>query len=246
MAISSNIRVMTYNVHRCCGRDGKTSPERIAGIIKEYNAGIVALQELDVNQQRTSFVDQPKEIAKILGMHYHFFPSFQPEQGGLYGNAILSSYPMQVKKTENLPAIKTLSLEPRSAIWVNIQAGEHSLNFVTTHLGLKGKERVLQIKELLGENWLESSECQGPVIFCGDFNVGTYSKVYRMVGKQLADVQKQGFRPQATLTSRFPFFRVDHIFVTEHFIVNEIVVPRTILTKAASDHLPLITSITLC
>src|SRR5690606_32470965 len=39
------LTVMTYNVHRCIGVDGKLSPERIARVIARHSPDIVVLQE---------------------------------------------------------------------------------------------------------------------------------------------------------------------------------------------------------
>jgi endonuclease/exonuclease/phosphatase family metal-dependent hydrolase len=39
------LRVATYNVHECVGRDGRHDPERVARVIDELDADIVALQE---------------------------------------------------------------------------------------------------------------------------------------------------------------------------------------------------------
>src|SRR6201986_4837558 len=50
-------RIMTYNIHRCVGTDGKLSPARIADVIATCEADIVALQEVDVGRSRTGYVD---------------------------------------------------------------------------------------------------------------------------------------------------------------------------------------------
>jgi endonuclease/exonuclease/phosphatase family metal-dependent hydrolase len=40
------IRVATYNIHRCRGLDGRTSPSRIADVIRTIDPDIIALQEV--------------------------------------------------------------------------------------------------------------------------------------------------------------------------------------------------------
>ena len=40
-----NLRVATYNVHACVGTDGRHDPDRVAAVIAELDADIVALQE---------------------------------------------------------------------------------------------------------------------------------------------------------------------------------------------------------
>ena len=44
--MSIRIRVATYNVHKCRGLDRRTSPERIASVISELEADVVAIQEV--------------------------------------------------------------------------------------------------------------------------------------------------------------------------------------------------------
>ena len=40
-----NLRVATYNVHGCVGTDGRYDPDRVASVVAELDADIVALQE---------------------------------------------------------------------------------------------------------------------------------------------------------------------------------------------------------
>ena len=40
-----NLRVATYNVHACVGTDGRHDPDRVASVVAELEADIVALQE---------------------------------------------------------------------------------------------------------------------------------------------------------------------------------------------------------
>ena len=42
---SSSVRVATYNVHECVGTDGRQDPDRIASVVGELDADIIALQE---------------------------------------------------------------------------------------------------------------------------------------------------------------------------------------------------------
>ena len=111
-------RILTYNVHRCLGTDGRLSPERIADVIAAYEPDVVALQELDVGRLRSGGVDQAHAIARALGMHVHFHASLRvlEEQ---YGNAILTHRPSQLVKAEALPGwARRPSLEPRVALQV--------------------------------------------------------------------------------------------------------------------------------
>jgi endonuclease/exonuclease/phosphatase family metal-dependent hydrolase len=43
----------------------------------------------------------------------------------------------------------------------------------------------------------------------------------------------------------YPVFRIDHVFISPELIVESVQVPRTPLTRVASDHLPLIVQMRL-
>src|ERR1041385_6684950 len=42
----ADVRVVTYNIHRCRGLDRRTRPERIANVLSAIEPDIVALQEV--------------------------------------------------------------------------------------------------------------------------------------------------------------------------------------------------------
>src|SRR5581483_10620415 len=60
------IRVATYNVHKCRGLDRRTSPERIAAVIAELDADVVAIQEILNVQNGSPKYDQARRIHKCL------------------------------------------------------------------------------------------------------------------------------------------------------------------------------------
>jgi len=239
-----NITVMTYNVHSCRGRDGKASPERIAEVIASHSPDIAALQELDAGLLRTGLADQAEIIAGQLDMRCHFHPCLKIEEG-LYGNAVLSRYPMRLVKAEELPTLPGRSdIERRGALWVEIEAGS-KLQVLNTHLGLRRKERIAQTDKLLGPGWLKDRPDDSPIIFFGDLNAVPLSVVYRRFGRCLLDAQKITGRPRKTWPSSFPVLRLDYIFVTPDILVRRVEVPRTSETRMASDHLPLVAEVAL-
>ena len=242
---TDTIRIMTYNVHSCIGMDGKTSPERIARVIGRHKPDIVALQELDMSRKRTGMEDQPRLIAKVLEMTYHFYPSIVVNMER-YGNAVLSRYPMEIIRSGPLPVtIGRPRVEPRGVIWSVINVSGTKINFFNTHLGLFPSERTQQAKVLLGPQWMAHPACQGPVILCGDFNAFPNSQLYRNIKGVLRDAQGEldNCKPQATWFGHYPVGRIDHVFVSPEIKVTRVEVSRTGLDKLASDHLPLIVDI---
>lgn len=236
------LRILTYNVHRCLGTDGRLSPRRIAEVIAVLEPDVVALQELDVGRIRTGGVDQAHEIALQLGMSFHFNPALRVMEE-LYGDAILTALPCALVRAGPLPGLPGIrDLEPRGALWAAVQVGGVTLQVINTHLGLVARERQAQVEALLGPEWLGHPACQDPVILIGDFNALPRSRAYQRLAAQLADAQRArpNPRPRSTFPARLPVFRIDHAFLGRGVEVIDSVVPRTPLTRVASDHLPLV------
>ncbi|MEO7597871.1 MAG: endonuclease/exonuclease/phosphatase family protein [Opitutus sp.] len=239
---TGGLRLMTYNVHGCGGMDGRVSPRRVARVAAAMAPDLLALQEVDLGRRRSRAEDQAELIARQLGMHVVFCPTVTRGQEH-YGHALLSRWPIEVIKRSLLPHDpKGWWKEPRAALWAKVMVGDTAVNVITTHLGLGPNERVLQMRMLLGDEWLGRISDDEPIILCGDFNLMPGSKPYGMAAARFRDAQaaRNGHRPLNTFSSLKPFVRLDHIFLSPRLEVTHISVPRTELTRVASDHLPLI------
>jgi endonuclease/exonuclease/phosphatase family metal-dependent hydrolase len=230
------LRIVTYNVHSCFGTDRKLDPARVADVIAECEADIVALQEVDVARARSGGIDQAQTIANHLRMVSHFHPALHLEEER-YGDALLTALPTRLVKAEGLPSRG----EPRGALWVEVPVGDILLQIFVTHLGLLGAERMRQTEALIGPGWLGADMPDNArVILAGDLNAVSRSASYRMLQRRLRDVQVvAGGRPAGTFPSRLPLLRIDHIFVDEEIGVRRSFVHDSPLARRASDHLPL-------
>jgi endonuclease/exonuclease/phosphatase family metal-dependent hydrolase len=243
-------RVMTYNIHSCIDRTRTVNPAIIAAIIQDLNPDIVALQEVDAPGPSRSNHHQAQIIAEKMGLGYTYFPI---ETGGLhaFGLAILSRYAIEESYGGRLPSLyPRLKPRKRGAIRANIQTPYGSINIINTHFSLFKLERWMQLKRLLGEDWLKAVPKNEPLIFCGDLNAGPLSGTYRTLSRYLTDVQKglkksRPFLSQRTFHSNSPLFRIDHIFTSRQFQTFDVKVVRTPNTEAASDHLPLVADLML-
>lgn len=160
------LRVLTYNIHHGEGTDERFDYKRLAGVIQKLEPDIVALQEVDVGTERASGVDQARLLAKLCRMHYAFGQAM-PHQGGRYGEAILSRFPIEKTLVHPLPFHS--DFEPRAALEVVIQpAGIGPISFVGTHLCHRSDELRVQQAQRLGQ--LFPSQEGNPVILAGDFN----------------------------------------------------------------------------
>ncbi|WP_027134582.1 endonuclease/exonuclease/phosphatase family protein [Geminicoccus roseus] len=232
--------IVTYNVHGCLGVDRKLSPERIADVLAALEPDIVALQELDVGRMRSGGIDQAHAIAQRLGMKMHFHPAVSVLEEH-YGDAILTALPVRLVKAGPLPGLTARPLlEPRGALWVEVDLEGHRLQVLNTHLGLIGRERVAQVDALLGPDWLGHPDCREPVILTGDFNAPPPTAAYRRLRARLGEAQNgQPGRRQATFPGRFPLLCLDHVFHAGPIAIDRARTIRTPLARIASDHLPL-------
>ena len=235
-------RIVTYNVHRCVGNDRRLDVGRIAQVLAALEPDIVALQELDVGRARTGRVDQAHEIARRLDMACHFNAALTVEEER-YGDAILTRYPerlVQVGPLPGHPAIR--QLEPRGALWVEVEIAGVTVQIVNTHLGLVPKEQQIQAAHLAGPAWLGHPHCRGAQILLGDFNATATSVVYRTFLKRLSAARTLAKvkTPTATFPSPLPVLRIDHLFVSPEIRVADVFAPFSPLTRVASDHLPLV------
>ncbi len=235
-------RIVTYNVHRCVGNDRRLDVARIAAVLAQLTPDIVALQELDVGRRRTNYADQAHEIAEELKMTSHFHPAFTVE-GERYGDAILTAYPERLVKTGPLPGYDRMkALEPRGAVWVEVEIGGKPVQIINTHLGLVPREQQIQAAHLASPEWLDHPDCRWPTILLGDFNATATSVVYRTLTSRLRPARRLARRKQPTSTfpSPLPVLRIDHVFVSPGIEVQDVFAPFDPLTRVASDHLPLV------
>jgi endonuclease/exonuclease/phosphatase family metal-dependent hydrolase len=240
-------RILTYNVHRCLGTDGRLAPARIAEVIAGCRPDIVALQELDVGRARSGGIDQAHAIARELGMrHVHFNAALRVMEEE-YGDAILTARPSRIVKAGPLPGLMHRpALEPRGALWASIQIGGAEVQVINTHLGLRRPERLAQVEALLGSEWLSHPACREPTVLLGDFNALPRSRAYHRLAARLCDAQvgpQVHHPPRPTFPSRLPLLRIDHIFVSRSIEVLRVEAIRTPLARVASDHLPLLVEI---
>ncbi|MDP9004501.1 MAG: endonuclease/exonuclease/phosphatase family protein [Verrucomicrobiota bacterium] len=236
------LRVATYNVHGCFGMDRRRSEDRIVRVIAELSADIVGLQELDRNRRRSAGVDQAGLIAEQLGWHRFFHPALRRGDEH-FGNAILSRYPLVLRRAGDLPGTAPFYCrENRGAISMEVETPLGLVHIINTHFGLGRSERLLQAQMLTGTEWLGATLPKTPLIMFGDFNTLPGSRTHRALTKNLRDVRKlvQPTGPRGTFPTSLPRFAVDHIFINSAVRALRLVVHRTPLARMASDHFPLV------
>ena len=233
---STTFRVMTYNIHHGEGLDGKVDLLRIAELIKRERADVVALQEVDKGTQRTMRRDFPEELAALTGMRC-VFSNNHAFQGGEYGNAVLTRFP--VKRWSNLHYQMIRPGEQRGILQLVLDVRGSEVVFMNTHIDSRpdDAERWLNVGEIEA---LEKHYAGRPMIICGDFNAVPDSRVCRRLGKTFDDVWAQiGEGDGFSFPAGKPAKRIDYLWTSR----NESLVPlKAWLPQSdASDHLPVVT-----
>ena len=177
------LKVMTYNIHHCNPPslpEGQIDVPAIAKVINDAKPDFVALQEVDVNTERSGKgKNQARELAQLTGMYFYFAKAID-HQGGDYGVAVLSKFPVLDSLQLPLPLPAEVKGEPRTVAAVKVRIpGGKKIWFASTHLDLKEETRLFQsdiIIKRLGSR-------KEPVILAGDFNAVPTSPVIALLDK---------------------------------------------------------------
>jgi len=241
-------RVLSYNIHSCVNSNREVTPRKVAEIIDGLDVDIVALQEVDADKPFTKNQNQARIIAEILNLDYVYFPI---EKKGLhvFGLAVLSRFSLVDSYYDWLPNLyPKLNPRRRGAIRATFKTPAGYVHCINTHLSHFKLERRMQLNVLLSKYRPSATPEEEPLVLCGDLNAGPLSATYRKLSRHFIDVQKaikDPRLPRPTFHSRSPLFRIDHIFVSEHFTTLKVEVKRTPDTEMASDHLPLVAELAL-
>ncbi len=230
------LRVMSYNIHHANppSRPDSIDIPAIVRTIKAQNPDIVALQEIDADTERSGPGNQAEIVADSLGMNVYFGKSIDFE-GGDYGVAVLSKFPISEGTVHRLPTEPGTNGEKRILTTVKVALTDDTfIRFGSTHLDSQKEDtnRLRQIKEIQRI----ASEDDLPMIIAGDFNAPPDSEVINILD--------QAFK--RTCSNCEPTIPVDHPEKAIDFIAFrpeksfKVVDHKVIDETYASDHLPIV------
>ncbi len=226
----NRFRIATYNVHKCKGVDWRVSARRIAEVICEIKAEILAVQEI--------LYSQAESIGRDVDLPFTF-GAVRQHAGEPYGNAVFSRLPAISSERYALTVNRR---EPRECLRVSFAlAPSHPLHFFAIHLGTSFFERRQQGRRLISAEILDHPSFRGARIAAGDFNEWTHGLATRLLSERLrsADIGTHLSR-RTTYPGVLPFLHLDHIYYDLTFHLLGMHLHRTRLALLASDHLPLI------
>ncbi len=191
------MRLATFNIlHGRSPADDRVDIERYAAAVRDLDADVLALQEVDRAQGRSHHADLTAVAAEAMGAVAHRFvaaisgtpgatwmAATGKEQPGTaeYGIALLSRYPVRSWQVIRLPVIpfrfpmwlpgprKVLVVreEPRAAVLAVVETPHGQLTVVNTHLSFVPGWNVVQLRRLRRD----LAAFPGPLVLMGDLNM---------------------------------------------------------------------------
>ena len=230
------LTVASYNIHSCVGGDGRGDPARVAAVLREIDADIVGLQEVDARPGPATESMQMAYLAGVLGLHAIAGPTILRHDGH-YGNALLTRCPILDVRHVDLTVYRR---EPRAAIDAELDVGGATVRVIATHLGLLPGERRIQARRLLAQLG-EGTRDVVATILCGDINEWfAIGRPLRWLHARLGQAATV-----ATFPAAFPVFALDRLWVQPRTALRQVAAHVTATARAASDHLPIVARIAL-
>ncbi|MGB3646391.1 MAG: endonuclease/exonuclease/phosphatase family protein [Mesorhizobium sp.] len=220
--------IASYNVHKCVGTDGRFDPGRVARVVGEIDADIIALQEADERTgARLGLLD-----LEALQRETDLVPTHMPANHGSHGwhgNLILARRGI----VQDVRQVRLPGFEPRGAIIVDLELKGISLRVVAAHFGLLRRSRSQQASALVEATRSVSK----PTILLGDLNE------WRVRNRSSLLALLPHFGPihavLPSFPSRYPLLALDRIMARPASLITRIEVHQTPLARVASDHLPI-------
>lgn len=267
----TQIRIVSYNIAHGRGLaesnwEGGTADVRIdrlddiAALLRDFDADVVVLNEVDFDSSWSQSVDQATYLAREAGYRYCVKLRNMDFCVGVwswrFGNAVLSRYPIADAKEIELPGYakwETVLAGQKRALFCEIEIGDMKLGIAAAHLSHRSEDlRVASAKQLLA-----FSEGYGrPLVIAGDLNStpsGFSGSISSSAGVNAMDVFDQsglflrlpthetGDRSENTFRSDRPVRIIDWILVPKPWQVRSYFADPSEL----SDHRPVIADVVL-
>lgn len=228
------MRVATYNLHSGVGVDGRLDPERIAQVLASGGAEVMALQEVSRGWPLGGGLDLGSWLARRLAADMAFGPAADRQ----FGNAVLSTRPIDASRTGTMPR----GQGPMRRGWVaaTVPFGDATLDVFSVHL--QHQDDTTETRRAQAALVLEAWDGAAGTVLAGDLNSRPGSADIEPWFDDTGLVSAQDSQsepPSDTSPAGSPDHRIDWILGTPDLVFSDVEVPET----TASDHLPIFTDV---
>jgi endonuclease/exonuclease/phosphatase family metal-dependent hydrolase len=225
------MRVATFNILHGRTVGGEVDLDRLRASVLSLDADILALQEVDVEQERSGRADLTAVAAEAMGAVAHRFVAAisgtpgatwtaatgleQPNTAS-YGIALLSRFPVTSWQVVRLPRVPfrfpmyvprfgrmMVDDEPRVAMIANLDTPLGPITFANTHLSFIPGWNRRQLRRLVAD----LQGFPGPHMLVGDLNL-TPAAVERSTGMR-------SLGHAATFPAESPRRQIDHVLTDD-------------------------------
>lgn len=238
---SVNFRIMVYNIKYGQGIDGKIDLERIAKVIEDSGAELVAINEIDRRYgSRSNYKDQLQILADLLSMNYEFQKTSWKDPNAdsgneprEFGHALLSKHFLKTLSTKIFTAH---GKHYRGLLEAELIIEGKAFFVYVTHLDVDVESRNSQVKQM--KEWLE--ERAGPKILLGDLNMTPEDSNMVYLKENLIDAFEEKNK-SFTYRSNNPTKRIDYILGSPELEFRN----SKVIHSLASDHFPILTDVSM-
>jgi endonuclease/exonuclease/phosphatase family metal-dependent hydrolase len=211
------LRVGSYNIKN--GAQVNHDMSKIAEDILALNLDIVGLQEVDIETSRAKKLDILKLLAEATGYQYYEFTKAIDFQGGGYGTAILSRYP--IVHHESVLLETPGGYEQRAYGHAVIEVNGAKLHFFNTHLSYENTE----IRSAQYEQLAKATAAYRGYILTADFNTENLNEFKVFDKATLANPGKYATFPSSSTA-------IDNIVLADGWEITD----SGMLSNNKSDH----------
>jgi endonuclease/exonuclease/phosphatase family metal-dependent hydrolase len=235
---TKRLRIVTYNIHKGQGLDQRVKIDRIARVLGEIKADIIALQEVLSVEGKRREDHQAQFIAEELGYHFQIGEN-RKFRGGAYGNVTFSRFPIFFSCNYD---ITQHGREERGCLQTDIQLdSRQTLHIYNLHLGTAYTERRYQAHRLVRHEILKGEGKKGARIVLGDFNEWIAGLASRLFHSHFQSIRTRPILGKIrSYPGVLPFMHLDRIYYDGRLELEKVETLRNLRTLIASDHLPII------
>ncbi|MET8353348.1 MULTISPECIES: endonuclease/exonuclease/phosphatase family protein [unclassified Micromonospora] len=228
------LTVVAYNVRMGFGLDGRFDLAGLTAAVDRQRPDVVLLSEVDRGWLLNGGHDTLDLLADQLGMPYFFGPAADP----VWGDAVLSRWPVTDPRTLPLPAVGAPTGAQALAVTLDLGAGVRTA-VVSTHLQPPPhRGPVVQARAVA--DFATRYAAGRPLVVAGDLNTEPGDEAFgQFTAAGLVDALAAA-RPLATSPADDPRQQIDHVFVSPGLAPTGPVAPR----GTSSDHLPVAVTLT--